>query len=72
MLEKSGLRVERRTGILSIPPVLRMADLYLYRRRLVPVRALRPLLDAFAWAETRWEWLGRLGYLLTHVARKPS
>ncbi len=72
VLEKSGLRVERRTGILSIPPILRMADLYLFRSGQSPARLLRPLLDAFAWAETRWEWLGRLGYLLVHVARKPS
>jgi len=71
VIETSGLRVEHRTGILSIPPLLRMADLYLYRRRRVPVRVLRPVLDAFAWAETRWEWLGRMGYLLAHVARKP-
>jgi SAM-dependent methyltransferase len=72
VIEKGGMRVERRTGILSIPPLLRMADLYLYRRGHSPARALRPVLNVFAWAETRWQWPGRLGYLLTHVARKPA
>jgi SAM-dependent methyltransferase len=71
VLEKSGLRMVHRTGILSIPPLLRMADLYLHRRGVSLGRALRPLLDGFAWAEARWEWAGRLGYLLAQVARKP-
>lgn len=71
VVETSGLRVERRTGILSIPGILRMADLFLYRRG-IPLHRLSPLLLwPFDYAETRWEWPGLLGYLIALVARKP-
>lgn len=70
VVEGAGLRVRQRTGILTIPGVLRMADLYFHTRR-VPLTwltgaASRP----FGYAETRWEWPGYFGYLLTMIAEK--
>lgn len=71
-LEGAGLRVVEQTGILALPGVLRMADLFLYTRR-IPLYRLTPLLTRpLAAAEGRWRWPGRLGYLLTLVARKPA
>ena len=70
-VEQTGLQVVDRTGILTLPGLLRMADLFLYTRR-IPLYRLSPLLLApFQYAETRWRWPGRFGYLLTVVADKP-
>ena len=70
-VERTGLRVVERTGILTLPGLLRMADLFLYTRG-IPLYRLSPLLLApFQYAETRWRWPGRFGYLLTVVADKP-
>jgi SAM-dependent methyltransferase len=70
-VEQTGLRVVERTGILTLPGLLRMADLFFYTRG-IPLYRLSPLfLAPFQYAETRWRWPGRFGYLLTVVADKP-
>lgn len=70
-LEKTGLSVRSRTGILTLPGLLRMADLFFYTRR-IPLYRLSPLfLAPFQFLETRWSWPGYFGYLLTLVAEKP-
>lgn len=70
-VERTGLKVVERTGILTVPGFLRMADLFFYTRGL-PFYRLSPLfLAPFQFAETRWRWPGRFGYLLTVVADKP-
>lgn len=71
-LERAGLRPAERTGILTLPGVLRMADLFFYTRG-IPLYRLSPLfLAPFQFLETRWRWPGRFGYLLTWVATKPG
>src|SRR5215203_44334 len=71
-VEGTGLRFVERTGILTLPGLLRMADLFLYTRG-IPLYRLTPLLLApFQYLETRWRWPGRFGYLLTVVADKPG
>ncbi|HEX7708795.1 MAG TPA: methyltransferase domain-containing protein [Thermoanaerobaculia bacterium] len=69
-IEGIGLKVTRRTGILALPGVLRMADLFFYTRRIPLTGLLAPVIRAFEFAETRWRWPGNFGYLLTMVARK--
>jgi len=70
-LEKAGLRPVERTGILTLPGFLRMADLFFYTRG-IPLYRLSPLfLAPFQYLETRWRWPGRFGYLLTWIASKP-
>ena len=71
-LEGAGLRPIVRTGILTLPGFLRMADLFFYTRG-IPLYRLTPLLLApFQFLETRWRWPGRFGYLLTWIAAKPG
>jgi SAM-dependent methyltransferase len=71
-VEETGLQVVERTGILTLPGVLRMADLFFYTRG-IPLYRLTPfLLGPFQFLETRWRWPGRFGYLLTVVADKPG
>lgn len=71
-VERTGLKVVERTGILTLPGLLRMADLFFYTRG-IPLYRLSPLfLAPFQYAETRWRWPGRFGYLLTAVADKPA
>ncbi len=70
-LESAGLRPIERTGILTLPGYLRMADLFFYTRG-IPLYRLSPLfLAPFQYLETRWRWPGRFGYLLTWIAGKP-
>jgi SAM-dependent methyltransferase len=71
-VEQTGLKVIERTGILTLPGLLRMADLFFYTRN-IPLYRLSPLfLAPFQYAETRWRWPGRFGYLLTVIADKPA
>jgi SAM-dependent methyltransferase len=71
-LERAGLRPVERTGILTLPGYLRMADLFFYTRG-IPLYRLSPLfLAPFQLLETRWRWPGRFGYLLTWIADKPT
>jgi SAM-dependent methyltransferase len=70
VVERSGLRVRYRTGLLAFPGILRMAELFLYKRN-IPLYRLSPLiLRPFEVVESRWEWPGRLGYLIAVVAEK--
>jgi SAM-dependent methyltransferase len=71
-LESAGLQPIERTGILTLPGPLRMADLFFYTRG-IPLYRLSPLfLAPFQFLETRWRWPGRFGYLLTWIACKPG
>ncbi len=70
VVARSGLRVSRRTGILSVPGILRMADLFFFSRG-IPLHRLSPLfLWPFDFVETRWAWPGFFGYLIAMVAEK--
>jgi len=70
--ERSGLRVVGRTGILTIPGIVRMADLFCFNRR-IPLHRLSPLvLRPFEYLETRWAWPGHFGYLIALVVEKPG
>jgi SAM-dependent methyltransferase len=70
LVEGEGLRVLDRTGILTIPGIVRMIDLYCYRRGIALHRATRLFLRPFELVETRWRWPGRFGYLLALVVER--
>lgn len=70
-IEAAGLEFRSRTGILAMPGVLRMLDLFLYSRGSSLVRATEPIISCFESLERRWRWIARFGYLLTIVADKP-
>jgi SAM-dependent methyltransferase len=72
LIESHGLRVTWRSGVLTAPGILRMADLYLYTRRNPLAGLSRLWVPLFEQAETRWRWPGRFGYLLALVAEKPA
>ncbi len=72
VIEGAGLAVRRRTGILTLPGVLRMLDLFLFTRRLPGAAAMRCVVRPFELLETRYRWPGAFGYLLTMVAEKPQ
>lgn len=50
VLEENGLKVRRRTGILASPGIIRMADLFLYRRKIWAYRLTPFLLWPFDYA----------------------
>lgn len=72
LVEGAGLRVREMTGLLTLPGVLRMADLFLLRRGWNAHRVVRPLTRPFEWAETRFPGAARFGYLLAAVVEKPA
>ena len=69
---QSGLQVRTRTGLLLMPGILRMADLFFLSRG-IPLRRLTPLLLwPFEQLERRSSWARKFGYLLTLVVEKPA
>ena len=71
-VERAGLKVCRRAGILTVPGIIRMADLFLFRRN-ISAHKLTPLfLWPFDFLETHWEWPGFFGYLIALVVEKES
>jgi len=72
VVARSGLDVVTRTGILTVPGIVRMADLFFFRRR-IRLHRLTPLfLWPFAYLETHFRWPGRFGYLIAVAAQKPA
>lgn len=69
-VENAGLEVVEMTGILALPGVLRMLDLFLHVRRGLAPRWTAWFIKPFDLAEGRFAWLARIGYLVTAVARK--
>jgi SAM-dependent methyltransferase len=69
-VERNGLTVEERTGLLFVPGIVRLADLFLHVRGIPMERLTAAATRPFEYAERRWEWARRLGYLVAVVARK--
>jgi len=70
-VERCGLRVVAREGLLVLPGVLRLLDLYLHLHGNPLSRLVPPLLLPFEHLETRWPRTRRFGYLTVAVAAKP-
>lgn len=72
VVERNGLRVTARTGLMVLPGVLRLADLALHVRR-HPLERLSGLcVVPFETIELRWAWARRLAYLVAVVAERES
>lgn len=69
-VENAGLAVTQMTGILLLPGVLRMLDLFLHVRRRWAAKSTEWFIKPFDAAEERFSWLDRFGYLVTAVATK--
>jgi SAM-dependent methyltransferase len=69
-VERNGLIVEQRTGLMFVPGVVRLADLFLHVRGIPGERITTAAARPFEYAEMRWEWARKLGYLVAVVARK--
>ena len=71
LAQRNGLRVLHRSGILLIPGIIRMGDLFLFRRGIRLHRLLVALLvRPFEYLETRFAWAKNLGYLIAVVVEK--
>lgn len=71
-VESAGLKVQSMTGILALPGVLRMLDLFLHVRKGLPPRWTEWFIKPWDRAEERFPWLDRIGYLVTAIATKTS
>ena len=72
MLEREGFEVLAETGILFMPGWLRMADLWLYIRRSKLTSLSSPIISFFAYLHRKFPGLGRHGYLIACIVRKPQ
>lgn len=71
VVTRSGFVVSARSGVLTIPGIVRMADLFCFRRNISLHRLTPFALWPFEVLETRFAWPGRFGYLLALVVEKP-
>jgi SAM-dependent methyltransferase len=71
LLTGAGFEIVDRTGILFMPGWLRMADLWLHVNRPKIGRLFAPAVRFFAGLHRRFPGLGRHGYLIACVVRKP-
>jgi len=71
MLRKIGFRILDRTGILFMPGVLRMADLFIHVNWPKATVLTAPLISFFACLYKKQSFLRRHGYLIACVVQKP-
>lgn len=71
LLRQAGFRVVDNTGILFMPGMLRILDLYLFCRAPGLTRLTAPLIAPFAYLHHRFPRLRRHGYLIATVVEKP-
>jgi len=69
-IENSGLIVRRRTGILFMPGLLRMIDVFLFRRGINLFGFMQLILRPFEFIEKKWKWSHHLCYLVAAEAEK--
>jgi SAM-dependent methyltransferase len=70
-LEGAGLRVLLRSGILALPGILRLADLYCHRRSRRFDQLMAALSAPFERCERRFQVARNRGYLLAMVVERP-
>ncbi len=71
LLEQVGFRVIDNSGVLFMPGLLRMADLYLFCHMRWATALTAPLIAPFAFLYRRFSWLRRHGYLIACAVEKP-
>jgi SAM-dependent methyltransferase len=71
ILRQVGFKIIDNSGILFMPGLLRMADLYCFCYMPWATRFTAPLIVPFAFLYRRFPWLRRHGYLIASVVEKP-
>jgi SAM-dependent methyltransferase len=72
LLADAGFHVEATSGILFMPGLLRMLDLWWHTRSSRMVRLSAWAVKPFAWAYRRFPGVRRHGYLIACIAAKPG
>jgi ubiquinone/menaquinone biosynthesis C-methylase UbiE len=70
LLKNSGFEVVDKTGILFMPGILRMADLFFFKYAKPLTKITKILLKPFEYLERKYEWAKKHGYLIALVVRK--
>jgi SAM-dependent methyltransferase len=69
-VEASGLQVRRRRGILFMPGILRMLDLFFLHNGINLFLLMKLMLSPFEFVEKRWKWSHLLCYLIAAETQK--
>jgi SAM-dependent methyltransferase len=72
LLRQAGFRIIDNTGILFMPGMLRILDLYLFCKAPAATRLTAPLVAPFAYIYDKFRWVRRHGYLIASVVEKPG
>lgn len=70
LLRQVGFRIVDNTGILFMPGMLRILDLYLFCKFPAATRFTAPLIAPFAYLHEKYPWIRRHGYLIASVVEK--
>ncbi len=71
LLEDAGFKVQGVSGVLFMPGILRMLDLYLHVHFPVATKLTTPFIAPFAGLYRKFPSLRRHSYLITSIAQKP-
>src|SRR5262245_25365355 len=71
LLRQVGFRIVDNTGILFMPGMLRIMDLYLFCKFPAATRFTAPLIAPFAYLHNKFPGIRRHGYLIASVVEKP-
>lgn len=69
-IKRAGFYLKARTGILFMPGILRIIDVYLYRRAPFISKLIGLMLKPFELLEARFSFFARNGYLIVSVCQK--
>lgn len=72
MLQSVGFKIIKNSGVLFVPGILRMADLFLYKYIPFLQFLTKPPLILFERLERNYDWTKRNGYLICCVVEKPK
>lgn len=72
MLQDVGFRVLDTSGILFMPGIIRILDLYLHVKCPQATLLTKPLISPFSCLFRKYPSLRRHGYLITSIVQKPS
>lgn len=72
MLKSVGFNIIKDSGVLFVPGVLRIADLFIFKYLPFMQFSTKPLLKMFEALERKYDWTKRNGYLICAIVEKPK
>lgn len=72
LLKGAGFKIQEHSGLLFMPGILRITDLFLHTRMRSLSKITQILLKPFEYLERNYEWARKNGYLICCIVKKPK